>query len=362
MSATPASIGIVLHDFALGGTERIALRLARAWAARGVAVTIFCGSTDGPLGMLAGPDVEIVAADPPIARSALSRQRLARFAAECFRQRRIEACFIPGNYHWSVIPALRSLPPPHRPFILAQVSASLDKPQRGRWRQLAFDRRMRRLLSGADRVVTLAESMRRDADRILFRRVAVALPLPALEDEAPPLSPVPPGNRTILAAGRLVPIKGYATLIRAFAMIDDPAARLVIVGAGPNEARLRRLIDELDLGNRVDLPGLVGDTRPWLDEARLLVLSSQFEGFPAVVVEALAAGRQVIATDCTPATRELLTGPEFGRVVPIDDAPSLALALREVLASAPPPPALLAAAVAHFRIGPVADAYLQSFG
>ena len=361
MSA-PASIGIVLHDFALGGTERIALRLARAWAERGVAVTIFCGSIDGPLGALAGPDVEIVAAHPPIPRSALSRQRLARFAAECFGQRRIDACFVPGNYHWPVIPLLRRLPPPHRPFILAQVSASLDKPQRGRWRQLAFDRRMRRLLSGADRVVTLAESMRGDADRILSRRVAVALPLPALDDATPPPRAVSAGNRTIIAAGRLVPIKGFATLIEAFAALDDPTARLVIVGAGPDEGHLRGLIAGYGIGDRVTLPGLVPDTRPWLDDARVFVLSSQFEGFPAVVVEALAAGRQVIATDCTPATRELLTGPDFGRVVPIDDAPALTLALREILATEPPPPAPLAAAVARFRIGPVAEAYLQHFG
>ena len=183
-----------------------------------------------------------------------------------------------------------------------------------------------------------------------------------MDDDTPSPFPVSDDSRTIVAAGRLVPIKGFATLIEAFAALDDPSTRLVIVGAGPDEGHLRGLIAGYGLGGRVTLPGLVPDIRPWLDQARVFVLSSQFEGFGAVVVEALAAGRQVVATNCTPATGELLTSPDFGRVVPIDDAAALALALREVLATKPPPPAMLAAAVARFRIGPVADTYLQQFG
>ncbi|MEG8055703.1 hypothetical protein QP150_01870 [Sphingomonas sp. 22L2VL55-3] len=72
------SILIILHDFALGGTERVAVRLAGAWAKQGVAVTIFAGSDAGPLRALAGEAVEIVVAEPSIPRGSGSRKRLAR--------------------------------------------------------------------------------------------------------------------------------------------------------------------------------------------------------------------------------------------------------------------------------------------
>lgn len=77
----PASLGIVLHDLPLGGTERIALRLAGAWAARGVAVTVFVGHASGPLAALAPGAATLVAADPPIPRGRGSRERLGHAAA-----------------------------------------------------------------------------------------------------------------------------------------------------------------------------------------------------------------------------------------------------------------------------------------
>ncbi len=105
----------------------------------------------------------------------------------------------------------------------------------------------------------------------------------------------------ILAAGRLIRQKGFDLLIDAFARLDDPRARLVIVGSGPEEDELRRKIERLDLAQCVTLAGFVPDIRPHLDAARVFVLPSRFEGYGAVIVEALGAGRPVIATASTPA-------------------------------------------------------------
>jgi glycosyltransferase involved in cell wall biosynthesis len=120
------------------------------------------------------------------------------------------------------------------------------------------------------------------------------------------------------------------------------------------------LIAQHGLDDRTILPGYVADTRPWLDQARLFVLSSRFEGYPAVLIEALAAGRQIVATACTPAAAELIDA-ETGRVVPIDDAAAMAEAIGGLLAIPPPAPDLLAARVERHRIGPVARAYLALF-
>jgi glycosyltransferase involved in cell wall biosynthesis len=350
----PLSILIVLHDFALGGTERIAVRLAGTWVGEGAAVTIFAGSEDGALQSLLDPRVEVVVARPAVPRRSGSRRRLAAALRRWDGAARFHVAFVPGNFHWPLVPVLA-----RRTAVVAQVSAALDKPQRGGVRQRLFDARMRRLLRRASAIVTLTDGARERIGQVVGSGLAQAIPLPALDDDVAAPLPVTTGPAPlVLAAGRLVPEKGYATLIEAFARLRHPGARLAIVGEGPDRPRLEALVAARGLGGRVSLPGYAADVRPWLDQARLFVLSSQFEGYPAVIVEALAAGRPVVATDCTAATALL---PREA-VVPIDDAAALAIAIDRSLDAAPPDPDELAARVAQHRIGPVARAYLALFG
>ncbi len=355
------SIGIVLHDFALGGTERIATRLAAAWAAEGARVTIFCGSGEGAMRALLGSGVAVVEPARSIARAPGSRRRLARAAARHFAASPVDIAFLPGNFHWPVAPALAAIPGTPRPIVVAQVSAALSKPQRARRRQLLFDLRMRLLLRDAGAVVALSGPAAAEAERILARTPVSIIPLPALADATPPPLPLP-ATGAMLAVGRLVPEKGFDLLIEAFAALDAPHATLTILGEGPDRARLEALVARLGLGARVRLPGYVADTRPWLDAARLFALPSRFEGYPAVLIEALAAGRPVVATASTPAAAELIDDPAVGRVVAVDDRAGLTAALAATLAAPAPDPARLAARVEKHRIGPVARTYLALFG
>lgn len=353
----PASIGIVLHDFPLGGTERIALRLARAWIAMGIAVTIFCGSDRGPLRAMVPEGAKLVRARPAISRGPGSRRRVGHAAARYFAREHVDALFVPGNFHWEMVPALATIR--SRPRIVVQISSPLTMPQRGRVRQALFRRRMRRLLRRADALVAMDDANRGRADRMIGRAITATVPLPALDNCTPPVGPAE--GRTILAAGRLIHQKGFDLLIDAFARVDDPTAQLVIVGSGPEEDALRRQAAASGHGDRITLPGYVPDIRPYLDQARLFVLPSRFEGFGAVVVEALGAGRPVIATASTPAVDEILTDPERGMVVPIENVPALAHAIRTLLDRPAPDPEHLACAVARYRIGDGAQAYLDLF-
>jgi glycosyltransferase involved in cell wall biosynthesis len=229
-------------------------------------------------------------------------------------------------------------------------------------RQYVFEARMRRQLADADEVVTLSEVATAAVNRIFAGPRARTITLPALPDTYRTLEAVPSDPPLLIAAGRLVAEKGFATLIDSFALLNHPTARLIIIGSGPDEPRLRARIAARRLGGRVDLAGYVADIRPWLDRSRLFVLSSQHEGYAAVIVEALAAGRQVVATDCTPAAAELLDTDSMGRVVPIDDPFAMAAAIRATLALPAPDPSILAARVTRFRIGPIALAYLNLMG
>jgi glycosyltransferase involved in cell wall biosynthesis len=355
------SIGIVMHDFALGGTERIATRLAARWSAEGAPVRIFCGTGEGDMRALLSDQVEVVEASPPISRGFGSRTALGRAAARHFGERPVDVVFLPGNFHWPIVPALAALPRDRRPAIAAQVSATLSKPQRRPIQQMLFEWRMRHLLRDAQAVITLSAAATNEAERILRRSMVCTIPLPALGDDRVPPRPVPEDSRIILAVGRLVPEKGFDALIEAFAALPDPAAELVIVGEGPDRERLEGLIGRYGLAGRVQLPGFVSDTRGWLDKARLAAMPSRFEGYPAVLVEAFAAGRPAMATACTPAAAELIDAPIAGRVVEIDDCAGMTTALKAMLDGPIPDPARLAARVERHRIGPVARAYLALF-
>jgi glycosyltransferase involved in cell wall biosynthesis len=358
LSRRPASIGIVLHDLPLGGTERIALRLAGAWAERGIAVTIFLGHAAGPLAAFIPNAATVVEAVPPIPRTAGSRTRLGHAAARHFSAHPVEALFVIGNYHWEIVPMLATIP--SRPAILVQISSPISKLQRGRFAQWRFARRMRRLLRDADALVSLDLVATDEADRIMGRPLTRLIPLPALEDTVRPPLPQPEAP-LILAAGRLVPQKDFPTLLRAMARLDIADAKLVIAGSGPDEQALRDLTDRLGIAGRVRFAGYVADIRPLLDEARIFAFSSAYEGFGAVLIEALAAGRPVAACDCAPSVPMLLQGQAWGGIVPVGDDAALAEAMRTLLLAPPFDADAIAATVRDYRLGPAADAYLDLF-
>lgn len=355
------AVGVVVHDFSAGGSERIAIRLANRWEEMGQRVTVFCGSSQGPLRSMLGDRVAMLEPRSPISRGPGSRQRLGRAAAEAFAISRPDVLFVPGNFHWPAIAPVVARLGRRTPPIVAQISSALRRPGRGPLRQALFDNRFRRTMSHVAAAVALDDHAAREANAILSRLVTITLPLPALDDDVAPPTPFGRHGRTILAAGRFVPQKNFDLAVRAFAMLPDREARLVILGDGPLRADLERTAHRLGVADRVHMPGWTPDIRPWLDGARLFLLSSDYEGYPAVIVEALAAGRPVITTDCTPAADELIRGKGRGAVTPRGDAAALAKALSAELSSAPPDPAALAEAVQAHRLDPVAKGYLALF-
>ena len=94
--------------------------------------------------------------------------------------------------------------------------------------------------------------------------------------------------------------KQFDLLIRAFNAIKDHHTQweLVILGEGEERLELKRLVDELEMSNRINLPGSVGNISEWYERADLFVLSSSVEGFPNVLLEAIILNKQVIATKC----------------------------------------------------------------
>ncbi len=137
----------------------------------------------------------------------------------------------------------------------------------------------------------------------------------------------------ILAIGRLRPQKDHATLISAFAQLrSSRECQLVILGEGPLRDALEAQIAALGLGAVVDLVGDVANPFAYLARSTLVVLPSRWEGFPNVLLEALACRCPIVATDCpSGGPAELLENGRYGRLVPPGDSEALAAAMAERL-------------------------------
>ena len=96
-------------------------------------------------------------------------------------------------------------------------------------------------------------------------------------------------------------------------------------------AELEDDLSELRIADRLIMPGLALDPWPYYASADLFVLSSDYEGYPMVLIEALLSGVNIVSTDCRSGPREILDGGRFGRLVPVGDAKSLAKAMAEAL-------------------------------
>jgi glycosyltransferase involved in cell wall biosynthesis len=136
----------------------------------------------------------------------------------------------------------------------------------------------------------------------------------------------------VVGVGRLVDQKNFARLLRAFAAASQQKAVLKIAGDGEQRGELEALAEAFGIKDKVEFLGFVGDVPSLMASADLFVLSSDYEGLPAVVVEALACNLPVISTDCFANARDLLDGLP-GCAVTEKDPEALAAAIRAWLAS-----------------------------
>jgi glycosyltransferase involved in cell wall biosynthesis len=190
-------------------------------------------------------------------------------------------------------------------------------------------------------------------------RAAAPCPHPWLAQVTPG---TPAGERppVLIAVGGLRKVKDFETLLRAFARLDIAGAHLLVLGEGKERRGLERQASRLGIDGRVDLSGFVPDPYPYLARARLLVLSSRREGLGNVVVEALAVGTPVVATDCSQGLRVLQAQGALEPLVPIGRPAELARGIADALGR-DPDPGRLACVVQPFGLIAAARAHLAFF-
>ena len=136
----------------------------------------------------------------------------------------------------------------------------------------------------------------------------------------------------LLTAGRLTKQKGYPYLLRAYSRIyKEIDEKFVILGTGKDHEKLKSLVNELGIREHVFFLGFQKNPYKFMNRASIFVLSSLWEGFPNVILEAMACGVPVISTDCPSGPREIITNGKNGILVPPADEKALAEAMLNLL-------------------------------
>jgi glycosyltransferase involved in cell wall biosynthesis len=318
-----------------GGAERVAANLANHWARIGWTVS---------LATMAPAEFDVYRLDPKVRRvhlghyapsptplhsawASLARVRALRRVLREQRPDVAVSLMAPANL-------LMALGAPRGASLRAAVGAEhthppLDpmSPVKERLRRLLYPRLDAVVALTGDSAQWLRENVR--VGRIDVIPNPVAWPLADLEPRVEPQALLPPDRRLLLGVGRLHPVKGFDLVVDAFAAIASRHRdwTLAIVGEGEEHEALGARVRAHGLADRVLLPGRIGNVAAWYRRADLFVSASHVEGFPNVIVEALAHELPVVAVDCDTGPRDIVRDGVDGLLVP----PGEPAALRDAL-------------------------------
>lgn len=327
-----------LHSFEPGGVERIALRLVRHWRELGVDAPLFLGRADGAMANDVGAGLAFICPKQwRIGSRSWETIWMIFMLPRVVRDLRPDVLFCAGNTYLIVAVALKLLLGDDCPPIIAKISNDLNRRDAACWKRLVYRSWLR--ISGRflDHVIgmedsvagEIGEALRIPAHAIsIIPDPALSLPLIGQLRETQALPDHLPKGRNFVAVGRLVPQKNLSLMLRAFRQGRRPGDRLTIVGDGPERRKLEKLIKRLGLSGCVALVGYRADPALLLCEFDVLLLSSNYEGVPAVILEALAAGLSIISTDCGCISAVLLHGA-LGELVKVGDEAMLARAITQ---------------------------------
>ena len=355
-------IALVLPSLAGGGAERVNIDLAHEFLNRGYAVDMVLMRREGEFLRVVPKGIEII--DLGTARSRAVPAAFARY----LRNTKPEG--ILANI-WPLtsmaVLGTRLARTKARVVVCDHNSLSRQYASRGLWNQSALRASLAATYPFAHSRVAVSSGV---ADDLAALSGIARDRFDVIHNPVPPRdhgSPVTPAEQSwrgrrgkrVLTTGSFKAQKNHSVLIRAFAKLRDHSdSQLMLLGDGGLRDQITSLARTEGVADRVLMPGFVADPTPYYRSADLFVLSSDYEGFGNVIVEALACGLPVVSTDCPSGPAEILENGRYGRLVPVGDADALAAAMAEALAATHDREALKQRA-AYFSVERAADAYLR---
>ena len=361
-------IAFFIESLALGGIGRLTLLLAEHFAGKGYHVDLVVAKRQGNYLAQIPPDLELVdlkasklifsthlvgaylkAANPDVLISANERVNIIALLAKKLYKSKIKVIisihvnnseqvrhekFLPSLYRRAVLVIARLV------YKWADQVVAVSK-------GVAMDA-CRLFKLSADRVTVIYNPLVTPEIKV---KMKTAVEHPWLKQSQFPV---------ILGIGRLTAQKDFMTLLEAFSAVrkDEPEARLIILGEGEKRDELEKKTALLGLNDYVSMPGFVDNPYSYLYHSSVFVLSSAWEGFGNVLVEAMATGTPVVATNCPSGPAEILEDGKYGPLVPVGDVNSLAQAVVAVLKD-PPNPITLQSRAESFSVEKAVDKYLK---
>lgn len=309
-----------------GGVERALLRMAAGWVEVGRRVTLVIGDARGPLAHELPRGVELRPLGDARYRALLRLPDVVRALAP-------DIVFCPGNHYTAAAFFLRVRLGKACPPIVGKVSNALARPDLPHGAGMGYRLWLRQHPRFLDAAVAMSPAMASEAAGAMglaSARVHV-IPNPSAQPILNALPPPMPEGRFVLGVGRLARQKRWDRLIEAMPRLHDTEVKLLLLGEGDERDALERLVQRLGLAGRVMMPGHVPDPLPAIARAAVVALTSEFEGVPGVLREAIALGTPTIATDSSVAIPELIDTPQRGSIVSAGDLVELVGALNHWL-------------------------------
>ena len=351
MTDVMPQVTLLMRSLTGGGAERVMLNLALGLARRGLRVDIVATIPGQALPEEAPETLKLITLERwQVGRWVLNWQRpvfrtFVRWGALVQYLKRVQPPVLLSAMHYlneTAILATKAAGGKVRCVVAEHTNLTLESRCVEQWQARFSPILVRCLYPFADQVVAVSQGVaedlapiaRLDRDDIevlynpvlseaLYGQAEDAIDHEWLQPDAPPV---------VMGMGRFVRQKNFGLLLQAFALLllERPETRLMLVGGGRDRVALEQMAGELGIGDRVAFLDFVDNPAAYLKRAKVLALSSSWEGLPTVVIEALALGRPVVATDCPSGPAELLA-EQRGQLVPPGNPKAMAKALAVAL-------------------------------
>ncbi len=361
-------VAFFIPDLTVGGAEQVTVNIVNGLADRGHNVELLLSRYDGELQGALSDQVEVVQLQP-------SRTPIVGVAAHLpavvsYLKTNRPDVLIPHLQHPSVVCLTINRLLDTDTAIVPTHHSALGVTGTQNIKDRVVGRLIPALYPSADRLIAVSEGVadsivegtRVDRDSISVLHNPVEVDAVRERAQQPVENEWVESDRheLVVFVGRLADQKDLKTWLRTFKQVNKkrPQTRGVIVGKGPQRETLKQFAASLGVEDVISIPGFVENPYRYMYKADTFLLTSKYEGLPTVVIEALACGCPVVATDCPSGPREILAGGSFGRLEAVGDENALAAATCEMLDS-PIPAETLRKRAADFAPESVFEEYEQ---
>ena len=332
-------VAFFLPSLGNSGAERSAVLLANGLASRGLKIGVVVATSEMELSTQLSESISI---------ESLSSRRVRRAIPRLvsYLEKNNPKTLLSFMAHANAAAILASLCSRSRTKVIVFERTSLASLlQQSNGFQILYQCIIRQLYRLANKIIANSEGGRRDLNRIALLPLSkISLLLNGIDYQgvsfkAQSKIPMSEENlfrkkRVVLSVGRLVVEKNHAALIRIFSRLNRLIDyHLIIIGDGPERENLIAMIDELNIENSVSMLGHVTNPYPYMRLSRIFAHTSSREGFPNVILEAMACGASIVAYDCRWGPSEILEGGKWGRLVELGNEDSFLVALEDLLSS-----------------------------